>query len=112
VFVQITNLVVSGARQRSRADDIIGFNPSRRPNRKPGFRSRGEFARGLVVAAEKSGLRRRQIGLRVVSFSAIGHRELGKTEWGLVLPHHRGAQNRNRFVRVGLIIGSHEGLPK
>ena len=76
-----------------------------------GFCARGKFARGLVVAAQKGGLRRRQIGLRIVALAAIGHRELGIAERRLGLPRHRRAQNRNRFLGVGLIIGATSACP-
>src|ERR1700720_103909 len=90
--------------QRLCSDDIVGLDPSGRADGETGFRARGELARGLVIAAEKGGLRRCQIGLREISLSAIGHCELGIAERRLGLSCHRRSQNRNRFLGIGFIV--------
>src|SRR6202171_6615864 len=82
-------LVAVWTGQRLCSDDIVGLDPSGRADGETGFRARGEFARGLVVAAQKGGLRRSQIGLREIALSAIGHCELGIDERRLGLPRHR-----------------------
>src|ERR1700730_5226201 len=112
-FIRRLNFLVAVlARQRLCSDDIVGLDPSGSADGETGFRARREFARGLVVAAKKGGLRRCKIGLRVISLLAIGHCELAITERRLGIACHRRPQNRDRFVGIGLIIGRHEGLPK
>src|SRR5882757_3510248 len=105
-------LVAVFAGQRLCSDDVVSLDPSGRADGETGLCARRKFARGLVVAAEKGGLRRRQIGLREISLSAVGHRELGIAERSLGLSCHRRAQNRNCFFRIGFIISCHERLPK
>src|ERR1700680_1558069 len=60
-------LVAVLARHGLCSDDIVGLDPSGRADGEAGFRARGEFARGLVVAAKKGGFRRCQIGRGVIS---------------------------------------------
>src|ERR1700738_129187 len=73
-------LVALLAGQRLCGNDIIGLDPSGGADRETGFCARSEIAGGLVVAAKKGGLCGSQIGLRVISLSAVGHCELGITE--------------------------------
>src|SRR5215472_2710180 len=97
-------LIILRAGQRLRGDDIVGPDPAWCADGKARLGARGEFAGGLVVAA--------QIGFRVISFLAIGHRQLAEAQRRLGLACHRGAKDRNRFVRVRLIISGHQRLPK
>src|SRR5436190_19677948 len=105
-------LVVFLAGKQPGAHNVVSLDPSRRPDREPRLGPGGEIARGFVVAAEVGGLGRCQIGLRVVSLSAIGHGELGVADRCLGFARHRGAQNRDCLLGVGLIVGRHERLPK
>src|SRR5450755_956905 len=97
VFENVCSRLFLVALQRLCSDDIVGLDPSGRADGETGFRARGKFARGLVVAAKEGGLCGSQIGLRIISLPAIGHRELAVAERHLSLPHHRRPQNRNRF---------------
>src|ERR1700733_7515193 len=47
-------------------------------------------------------------GLRVISFSAIGHGELHEAQRRLVLACHRRPQNPDRLLGIRLILGRHE----
>src|SRR5215472_3340051 len=105
-------LVILRAGQRLRGDDIVGPDPAWCADGKARLGARGEFAGGLVVAAQIGGLGGRKIGFRVISFLAIGHRQLAEAQRRLGLPCHRGAKDRNRFVGVRLIIRGHQRLPK
>src|SRR6202022_3773976 len=105
-------LIVGLAGRHFCSDDIVGLDPSGGTDGETGFGARGEFARGLVVAAQERGLCGRQISLRVISLSAISHCELGITERRLGLSCDGRAQNRNGVLCVGLIISGHERLPK
>ena len=67
---------------------------------------------GLVVTAKIGGLGGGEIGLRIVSFLAVGHRQLAEAERRLGFARHRGAKDGDRFVGVRLIIGGHQRLPK
>src|SRR5215471_15637372 len=68
------------AGQRLCRDDVVGPDPSGRADRETHFGARCEFSRGLLVAAQVGGLRRGEIGLRVISLPAIGHGKLGVAE--------------------------------
>src|SRR4051812_31774130 len=72
----VANLVVSLSGKRFGAHNIVSFDPSGGPDRKAGLGPGGEITRGLIVAAQEGGLGRGQIGLRIVTLAAIGHREL------------------------------------
>src|SRR5258708_2186231 len=106
------SLVALLAGQRLCCDDVVGLDPSGCADGETGLGARGEFARGLVVAAKESGLRRREVSLCVISLSAIGHGELHIPQRRLGLACHRRTQNPDRFVSIGFIIGGHERLPK
>src|SRR5437868_4946921 len=108
----LKRLVVLLAGHRPGADDIVGLDPTGRADGETGLGARGELACRLVVAAQKGGLCRSQIGLRVVALAAIGHRELGIADRRLRFARHRGTQNRNRLVGVSLVIRRHQRLPK
>src|SRR5450631_3188079 len=104
--------LIGAAGQRLCRDDIVGLDPSGRADREPGFRTRGQLASGLVIAAKEGGLCGGQIGLGVVALPAIGHRELGVTKRRFALPCHGSAQDGNGLVSIGLIFRGHERLPE
>src|SRR5665213_2752288 len=81
-------------------DDIVGLDPSGSADGETGLGAGGQFARGLVVAAQIGGLGRGQIGLRVISFSAIGHGKLRIAQRRLGFAGHRGPQNPDRLVSI------------
>src|SRR5262249_39771527 len=98
-------LVVLRAGQRFRGDDVVGPDPTRRTDGEAGLGARGQLTCGLVVAAKIGGLGGGEIRLGVVSFLAIGHRQLAEAERSFVFPHHRRAQDGDRLVGVRPIIG-------
>src|ERR1700722_11071173 len=59
----LTGVLVEG-------DNVVGPDPTGRPDRKSRLGPRREFARGLVVAARKGRLRRGQIGICEIVFAA------------------------------------------
>src|SRR6201999_2169344 len=62
-------------------DDVVGPDPPGGADRETGFRARGEIARGLVVAAQISGLRGGQISFRQISFAGKGYGKFGIAQW-------------------------------
>src|ERR1700733_6512530 len=92
------------ALRRLGGDDVVGPDPTGGTDGETGLGPRGQFARGLVVAAKIGGLSRGQIGLRVISFSAIGHGELHEAQRRLVLACHRRPQNPDRLLGIRLIL--------
>src|SRR5579872_2239158 len=52
-------------------DDVVGFYPAGRSNRKSGLCPGGQLARRLVVAAREGGLGRREIGFCIILVVAV-----------------------------------------
>src|SRR3954452_6452539 len=98
--------------QKLCSNNVVGLDPSGGTYRETGFRARGEFAGGLVVAAKIGCLRRGQVGLCIVTLAAVSHRQLGIPERRLGFACNRGPQNRNRFVGMGLVNRCNERLPE
>src|SRR5262245_39468087 len=58
------------------AGEIVGFDPAGRSDRKARPGARGDFTRGLEVAAHEGRLRGGEIGVGQVVLEAVGHRQL------------------------------------
>src|SRR5688572_5760860 len=82
--------------QRLGTHDVVSLDPAGRADGEPRLGAGSEVAGGLAVAAQEGGLGGREIGLRIVSLPAIGHRELGKAERRFRLARHRRAQDADR----------------